>query len=351
MSTYRSWGYCPKTKQQAVRPGWRDFALDSYDGSLLPYGNGRSYGDSCLNSAGQVVDGRSLNKFISFDAEHGVLRCEAGITFKDILEVIVPHGWFLPVTPGTKYVTVGGAVANDVHGKNHHRDGTLGRHILAFELLRSNGARLSCSPGSNAELFNATIGGLGLTGFISWVEIKLISIKSPYLEVETITFKGLTEFYELSEQSHEKYQYTVAWLDCVSGGENFARGAFMRANHSDEVKRHEEKPVRRHLAVPLNLPAWVINKYSIGVFNAVYYSQQKKVSNRNATKYYDSFFYPLDGIKNWNRIYKSGGRDAEKNYFIWPRFISCSVERVWRYEISRNVVIPQARNMFSARFF
>ena len=189
MMDYRSWGYRPPSQQAAVRPRWRDFELDSFAGSLLPYGNGRSYGDSCLNSSGLVVDSRSLNKFISFDIEEGILRCEAGVLFPDILATIVPRGWFLPVTPGTKFVTVAGAIANDVHGKNHHRDGTFGRHVRCFELLRSNGERILCSQTTNPDLYAATIGGLGLTGFITWAEIQLIPITSPGIDVETIAFE------------------------------------------------------------------------------------------------------------------------------------------------------------------
>ena len=332
MSIYRSWGYSPKIKQRAVRPAWREFEIGSYEGSLLPYGNGRSYGDSCLNTQGQVVDGRLLNKFISFDAARGVLRCEAGITFEDILELIVPRGWFLPVTPGTKFVTLGGAVANDVHGKNHHRDGTLGQHILSFELLRSSGERLLCSSDNNAEYFNATIGGLGLTGFITWVEIKLIPIKSSCLDVETITFKGLAEFLELSEESHDGFQYTVAWLDCVSGGNNFARGVFMRANHSEEAVGIGKNPVKRNISVPLSLPSWVVNKYSISIFNSLYYSQQKRISNKNTVKYYDSFFYPLDGVNNWNRIY---GKDGFYQYqFVVPKNNTKVLEKILRVIIA-----------------
>ena len=153
MASYRSWGYNPRTRQRAVTPRWRDFSLASYEGPLLPFGNGRSYGDSCLNTSGRVIDCRQLNKFIAFDTEQGVLRCEAGVTLQDILETIVGRGWFLPVTPGTKFVTIAGAIANDVHGKNHHMDGTLGRHVRCFELLRSNGERLLCSPESMGDIW------------------------------------------------------------------------------------------------------------------------------------------------------------------------------------------------------
>ena len=300
-----------------MRPNWRDYSLSSSKNKILPFGNGRSYGDSCLNSAGQLIDSRSLNRFISFDTDMGILRCEAGVTFEEILETIVPAGWFLPVTPGTKFVTVGGAIANDVHGKNHHRDGSLGCHINAFELLRSSGERLFCSAESNSELFQATIGGLGLTGFISWAEIKLIPVSSPLIEVETMSFRGLNEFLKLSDAACNRYQYTVAWLDCVARGNNFARGIFMQANHSKAVGRALGNNQNGKLGVPFNFPGWCMNKYSIGVFNSFYFHTNKRKAHKKIAQHYDSFFYPLDGINNWNRIY---GKNGFYQYqFVVPR--------------------------------
>ncbi|MDQ4076103.1 MAG: FAD-binding oxidoreductase, partial [Chloroflexota bacterium] len=163
MKKYESWGKYPKVGHEAITPiFWRDQSLrfDTFDQPVLPYGLGRTYGDSCLNEGGILIDTSALNRFIAFDQERGILRCEAGVTLEQVLELIVPHGWFLPVTPGTKYVTVAGAIANDVHGKNHHVAGTFGCHVTAFELLRSDGERFICSPTQNVELFKATIGGL-----------------------------------------------------------------------------------------------------------------------------------------------------------------------------------------------
>ena len=317
MSTYRSWGYNPPTKQKAVRPSWKDAHLDNDESCWLPYGNGRSYGDSCLNSQGRLIDCRSLNKFISFDQNEGILRCEAGVKFNEILDTIIPAEWFLPVTPGTKYVTMGGAIANDVHGKNHHQDGTIGRHILSFELLRSNGERLLCSPTNNKELFQATIGGLGLTGLITWVEIKLIPVQSSYIEVETIPFKGLQEFLALSNESNARFQYIVAWLDCVADGKNFTRGLFMRGNHhaSNDLENNARKK-NSHLSVPINFPKWSINQHSIAAFNAFYYYTNKRKSGKTIAQHYDSFFYPLDSIDHWNRIY--GGQGFYQYQFVVP---------------------------------
>ncbi|HEY8293177.1 MAG TPA: FAD-binding oxidoreductase, partial [Thermomicrobiales bacterium] len=173
---YESWGRYPTVVPRAMMPiEWRDDLPDlaALPTSVLPYAYGRSYGDSCLNAGGIALDVKGLRRFIAFDSETGLLQCEAGVLLADILDHFVPCGWFLPVSPGTKYVSVGGAIANDIHGKNHHRAGTFGRHVTRFELVRSSGERLLCSPEEHAELYRATIGGLGLTGLITWAEIRL----------------------------------------------------------------------------------------------------------------------------------------------------------------------------------
>jgi len=227
--------------------------------SLLPYGNGRSYGDSCLNDGGALLHTRGLDRFIAFDPTTGMLRCEAGVLLSEILELIVPQGWFLPVTPGTRFVTVGGAIANDVHGKNHHRAGTFGAWIRGFELLRSDGSRHRCSPTENPDWFAATVGGLGLTGLITWAEIQLRRIANPWIASETIRFggleeffavSGLEEFFAVSAASDRDYEYTVAWLDCTSRGAALGRGLFMRGNHAPALcAARPRSPVGR-LTVP-----------------------------------------------------------------------------------------------------
>lgn len=307
MTNYRSWAYNPTSEQKAVTPDWTDFDLGIDAKSLLPYGNGRSYGDSCLNSEGIVIDNRSLNRFIKFDTDTGVLRCESGILFSEILKVIVPHGWFLPVTPGTKFITLGGAIANDVHGKNHHQDGTFGRHVLSFELMRSNGESLFCSPQKNSDFFTATIGGLGLTGFISWAEIQLKKIPSPFLKVETTAFHGLDEFYTLSEQANDKYRYSVAWLDCAAGGKQFARGLFMAGNFENCDKTVKAVQSEPKISVPFSFSKKVINRYTIRTFNTLYFNKNRLSADKKVYQHYDPFFYPLDGIENWNRIYGNQG--------------------------------------------
>ncbi|GAA3978899.1 FAD-binding oxidoreductase [Allohahella marinimesophila] len=311
---YRSWGLDPQTPQKALRWGWRDAPATQMAGqqSVLPFGNGRSYGDSCLNTAGTLIDARGLDRFVALDTDTGVLTAEAGLTFQNILQHIVPRGWFLPVTPGTQFLTLGGAIANDVHGKNHHVAGTIGRHIKQFELLRSDGSRLVCSATQNAELFAATIGGLGLTGLILSAEIQLIRVDSAFMDVETIPFNGLEAFRSISADS-ASFDYTVAWLDCVSGGENFARGLFYRARHAaaieaDELLREKETGKGR-VSIPFNFPAMALNGLSIKLFNELYYRSNSKKAARSAFSrdHYQPYFYPLDSIANWNRIYGSKG--------------------------------------------
>jgi len=307
MTSYRSWAYIPRSEQIAVTPDWTDFDFNIDAESFLPYGNGRSYGDSCLNSKGVVIDNRSLNRFIDFDVDKGILKCESGILFSDILEVIVPHGWFLPVTPGTKFITLGGAIANDVHGKNHHKAGTFGRYILSFELKRSNNEKLLCTKEKNPDVFAATIGGLGLTGFINWAEIQLTKIPSPFLKVETTAFQGLEEFLALSKQANDKYNYSVAWLDCASGGKQFARGLFMAGNFAECNKVSKPFQSQPKIAVPFNFPKKLINRFTIRAFNALYYHKNRLSSGKSVYQHYDAFFYPLDSIGSWNRIYGNKG--------------------------------------------
>ncbi len=271
---------------------------------MLPYGYGRSYGDSCLNNGGVLLDITGLRRFLAFDEKNGLIRCEAGVTLADILEVIVPRGWFLPVTPGTKYVSVGGAIANDVHGKNHHRAGTFGRHVTQFELLRSDGERLICSPRQNRELFAATIGGLGLTGLILWAEFNLREIPGPFIAEDQIQFSSIDEFFDVSASSDETYEYTMSWIDCLSSK---GRGVFMRGNHAPlkpyPGERVSPKP---WLRVPFDLPSFVLNHYSMKAFNtAIYYRQIRKRVRKIVP--YNPFFYPLDMIHDWNRMYGPRG--------------------------------------------
>lgn len=300
-----SWGRYPQpAKQTLLRLNDRHAPLPAFDGTALPHGNGRSYGDSCLNDGGSLLCTRGLDHFIDFDPAHGVLRCEAGVLLADILDLVVSQGWFLPVTPGTKYVTVGGAIANDVHGKNHHVAGCFSEHVDGFELLRSDGSRRWCSREENADWFAATAGGLGLTGLITWTQLRLQRVRGPWLNSETHRFGSLAEFLALSAGSEAGYEYTVAWIDCAAQGQALGRGHFIRANHAPAGDG--PRPGKRRLGVPLTPPLSLINGLSLRAFNALYYHrQQTKVSH--ALTHYEPYFYPLDSIGDWNRIYGPRG--------------------------------------------
>jgi len=307
-SNYASWGGYPNFEQPGRALSWRseDLPARAEAETLLPFGNGRSYGDVCLNRGGTVLDTRALNRFIDFDSETGMLRCEAGVLLADVLAMAVPLGWFLPVSPGTRYATLGGALANDVHGKNHHRAGTFGCHVRSFELLRSDGSRLTCTAEENSELFAATMGGLGLTGLVTWIELQLRRVSGPMLMEESIKFANLDEFFQLSDASEKDYEYTVAWVDCVSSGEGLGRGIFERANHTDGV--YEGKPVslEPRVHVPFKPPVSLVNSWSLKAFNSLYYARHP-AGERLRRLHFQSFFYPLDSIGNWNRIYGPKG--------------------------------------------
>ncbi len=303
--TGTSWGRYPQPHAQrllAVRD--RDAALPAFDGTALPHGNGRSYGDVCLNDGGTLLCTRGLDRFIAFDAQQGVLRCEAGVLLGEILDLVVSQGWFLPVTPGTKYVTVGGAIANDVHGKNHHVAGCFSEHVNGFELLRSDGSRRWCSTTENADWFAATVAGLGLTGLITWAELRLQRVRGPWLNSETHRFESLAEFFALSTASERDYEYTVAWIDCAARGNAAGRGHFIRANHAPAGDG--PRPSKRRLAVPLTPPLSLINGLSLRAFNALYYHRLRG-RVQHALTHYEPYFYPLDAIGGWNRLYGPRG--------------------------------------------
>jgi len=326
MPGYQSWGRIPKATASAVhRLYWRSelAELDLGSSPALAYGLGRSYGDSCLNDGGVLIDTSALSRLIHFDSERGILRAEAGLSLEQILAVIVPRGWFLPVSPGTQFVTLGGAVANDIHGKNHHCAGTFGRHVRRFELWRSDGSPQECSPDQNAELFRATIGGLGLTGVITWVEIQLVRIASPSLQMERIRFRSFDEYLALENESSAAYEYTVSWVDCMRPGP--MRGLFQRANFTAGATAHK---TRRPLRVPFDLPSFALNSSAVKLFNQSVFHLQRSDRVSRVT-HYAPFFYPLDGVRDWNRIY--GKRGFYQYQFLVPN----EAEEVFREILAR----------------
>jgi FAD/FMN-containing dehydrogenase len=307
MRAYQSWGRYPRTQHTRVLPVvWRSEppALGNITESVLPFACGRSYGDSCLNDGGALVDVTGLRRFIAFDEPQALLRCEAGVTLADVLSLMVPRGWFVPVLPGTQWVSVGGAIANDIHGKNHHRAGTFGAHVTCLELMRSTGERVLCSPERNADLFRATIGGLGLTGLILWAEIRLKPVPGAAIAMEQIRFTCLEEFLDLSS-SDQEYEYTVAWVDCLAQGRRLGRGLFMRGDHASGSPTSSEAQGAR-LKVPIDLPSGFINLTTLAIFNTCYYRSQLRAKLRKTVNY-EQFFFPLDRIGEWNRLYGRRG--------------------------------------------
>ena len=303
---FESWGRYPKLEANLVPLSWTtDFPLPNPPATkILAVGAGRSYGDVCLLERGTLLKTRGMDRLLSFNPGTGILRCEAGVTLAEILDFAIPRGFFLPVTPGTKYVTVGGAIANDIHGKNHHLAGTFGCHVPRFELVRSDGARFECSPTENADWFSATIGGMGLTGLISWAEVRLRPIISRKIHYTGTKFVGIDDFVALSK-SNTHAEYTVAWIDCVATGSNFARGIFMKGDHRQQpgALTRSRQP---WLTLPTDLPEFALNKFSIGLFNTLYYYKQFD-KEKSGLVDFEPFFYPLDSLLHWNRMYGKSG--------------------------------------------
>lgn len=310
MRRYESWGRYPKSKGAEIVPlYWISEVprLSKFPSPVLAHGKGSSYGDVCLNDSGILLDTLGMNRFIRFNRETGTLLCESGVTLEAILNLVVPAGWFLPVTPGTQFVTVGGAIANDVHGKNHHRAGTFGCHVTSMGLLRSDGEAIVCSPGENAGLFRATIGGLGLTGLILWAEFRLKSVAGPWIDSEQIRFRRLEEFYELAADSDKNNEYTVAWIDCISGGEKLGRGIFFRGNHSPRAAEQRNGAARdSRKGEGFDAPEAMINRLSVRAFNSAYFHRQFHDFEKRTVDFVP-FFYPLDRVAMWNRFYGKHG--------------------------------------------
>ncbi len=306
MKILKSWGNFPYKPQKSIEIQTHNEITTNLKSlvlkkrSTLAYGNGRSYGDSCLASSSNVIKMTGLKKIIDFDRNKGVIKVEPGITIEEILAITVPVGWFLATTPGTKYATIGGAIANDVHGKNHHSKGSFGCYVLRMGLIRSDSGEQICSRSENQDLFQATIGGLGLTGLISWTEIKLTKASSSFINVKTKPFNSLREFFEISKNNDQKHEFCVAWIDCLS---NSNRGIYFLGNFSNNKKLKLAQKTK--LTIPLMPPFCLINKFSTKIFNTIYFRHHAK--ERSFETLYQDFFYPLDKIKNWNRIYGKKG--------------------------------------------
>jgi FAD/FMN-containing dehydrogenase len=304
---FESWGRYPKYDARVVPLNWQgDFpaVLAGAHDSALPVGMGRSYGDVCLLKDGTLLQTTGMNRLIDFNPQTGVLTAESGITLAQILEFAVPRGFFLPVTPGTKYVTLGGAIANDIHGKNHEVAGSFGNHVPCFELVRSDGTHRLCSAAENPDWYAATIGGMGLTGLVTWAQLRLKPIVSRAIDYEGIQFQGFDEFLELKKR-YQNVEYTVSWLDCVSTGKNFMRGIFMLGDHAK--LRGELKPSPEpKMVFPFEAPGFALNHFTVSMFNSVFFHKQGKAHVKTVQDY-EPFFYPLDAVLRWNRLYGKRG--------------------------------------------
>lgn len=308
--TTLSWGRYPATQQDLHPCVWRsDLSNKISDlqheyGTTLPFGNGRSYGDSCYADSGHALHTKTLNRFIMVDWTLGVLRAEAGVTLSEILELSIPRGWFLPVTPGTQFVTLGGAIANDVHGKNHHVRGTFGNHVRCFSLRRSNEPAMLCSLEDNSSYFAATIGGLGLTGVIEWAEIALMPIQSSQIDTTSIRFDRLTDFFTLAKDLDSRHEYGVAWIDCLATGSRAGRGIFIAANHAQEGALKTN--LKNHLSIPVIPRFSIINGLTTRLFNTLNWHLQS-AQTKNKSINFEPYFYPLDRVLQWNRLYGRKG--------------------------------------------
>lgn len=309
------WGKYPSIESEVITPlnisDINDLLLNADSNSLITRGLGRSYGDSSL--APQVISTAYLDHFLRFDEDSGNLTCSAGVSLADIIQVFVPKGWFLPVTPGTKFVTIGGAVASDVHGKNHHIDGSISDHIISMRIATISDGIIKCSREHHSELFYATCGGMGLTGVILEATIKMVSIQSAYINETTIKAPNLKEALLLIEKYKER-TYSVAWIDCLSSGTSLGRSLLMLGEHSDRGDFRTGKSGQ--LTVPVDMPGFLLNRYSIQALNSLYYRRIRKQQSAHVV-HYEPYFYPLDGIHEWNRLYGKSG--FTQYQFVLPK--------------------------------
>lgn len=277
---------------------------------MIARGNGRCYGDASLGK--HSISMLKYDKMLSFDTANGIMDVQAGVTLDQILDIIVPKGWFLPVTPGTKYITVGGAVASDVHGKNHHVDGAFSGHIIDMDVLTANGETICCSATQHEDLFWATCGGMGLTGVITRVKFGLKKVATAYIRQTQLKAKNLEEVIRLFDE-YKHYTYSMAWIDCLQKGDSFGRSILIVGEHAtpEELSAEQQKapltlPAKRKLTLPFNLPSFVLNTFTVKAFNWLYYGKNyKKVMHKVIP--YEPFFYPLDAILHWNRGYGKAG--------------------------------------------
>ncbi|MDO9706961.1 FAD-binding oxidoreductase [Paracraurococcus lichenis] len=305
-TSLQGWGRSVTAPCLAARPErMRDLAaaLEVPEGrTLLPHGGGRSYGDQALNSGGAALLTTRLDRILSFDPETGVVITEPGVTFADLLEAFLPRGWLAPTSPGTAFATIGGAVANDVHGKNHHRAGSFGDHVLWLDLLLPDGRTLRISDEEEPALFRATIGGMGLTGIVTTVCFRLQPVPSNALQVRSRRVRDLDSFLAGFAESAEA-TWSVGWIDALASGRALGRGILETA---EPAERGVPAPPAKSRTFPLEAPGWLLNRATVKAFNALYW-RRVPAGGRVQTQHYGKFLYPLDAILHWNRMYGRRG--------------------------------------------
>jgi len=308
------WGRFPTARTRVTRPEQMAALAElvTAQPELIARGLGRSYGDAAVAPSGVTLMTERLNRFLDFNAATGVVRCEAGVTIEDLLRHLLPRGFFPPVTPGTKFVTLGGALACDVHGKSHHKDGSFSRHVSQFTLLTAAGSLVPCSREQNPELFWATMGGMGLTGIITDVTFKMKPVESGLVRVDYDRAPNLDRALELFETTDQQYTHSVAWIDCLTKGRHLGRSVLMRGNWAaanDLPERMRPTALRPapggRLSVPFDVPRLLLNPFGVRVFNSMFYHRHR--TRRGMLVSYEPFFYPLDKIRHWNRLYGKSG--------------------------------------------
>ncbi len=336
MNKYKSWNNYPKVKHSNVEYFSQKEKLMFNENHYLAYGLGRSYGDVCLNDLGNIVVTTKYNKIYEIDINNGVLHCESGVSIKDILNTIASTGWFLPVVAGTRNITIGGAIANDIHGKNHHKVGSFGNFVISFQLLRSDGEIIYCSETENPEFFKATIGGMGLTGIITSVQIKLKKIESQFIEVKTQRYDSLKHYFEINEEAERSNEYTVSWVDCLLKNKAELRGVYLSGNHAKKNILSKKKGNDFKISFPMTPPFSFVNNLSMKIINEVYYRGNKNSNNK--MQHFKPFFFPLDVIDNWGRAY---GRKGFLQYqFVVPNKNAFETMQRVLAEIKINNQIP-----------
>ena len=313
------WGNYPRVRSKVVEPFTYGEVRDLLKRTTIARGLGRSYADQSVNEGGYVLNMLPLNRFLSFDEDRGILKAEAGVSLEEVLRTFVPRGWFPHVTPGTKYVTLGGMLASDVHGKNHHREGSVSEYTTTITLLTPKGEILNLTP--DTEEFWATVGGMGLTGVILEVEMKLRRIESSYIRYRAIRVRNIDEMLATFNEYDPHYTYSVAWIDCLSSGKKLGRGVVMFGEHArlDELPaKLRRKPlfyVRKfRLRFPFYAPSFLLNDLTMAVFNWLYYTTHPTYEGFVD---YERFFYPLDAIDDWNKAY--GRRGFVQFQFVVPQ--------------------------------